>query len=91
LSKAAKILKSSPEELKQLLDLYKQRSTSRLQDTPFEKTILSRLLGGSTQLDFNVEGDVITITESQLNTNYVGQFEKMNRRMEDIARELESL
>lgn len=89
LAKAAKVLNTTVENLKETLEHYKKRNEAVFKNTPFESTIIKRFVKPSRQLDFKIEHDMIIVDEIVQNQDYSIVFAKQIQKIEEMMKDLE--
>lgn len=89
LAKAAKVLNTSLENLKEMLHSYKLRNEAVFKNTPFESTIIKRFVKSSRQLDFKIENDMIIVDEYVQTQDYSNSFIKQIQKLDEMIKELE--
>lgn len=87
--KAAKVLNTTVENLKEMLEVYKLRNETNFKNTPFESTIIKRFVKISRQLDFKVENDMIIVDEVVQTQDYSKVFAKQIQKIDEMIKELE--
>jgi len=89
--KLAKVLKITPDGLKDLITLYQGRNNSVLKDVPFEQTILKKLLESVQSLDFKINGDTISVNSTSTKVNFTKLFTRYIKKAEEITHDMEHL
>ena len=87
--KAAKVLNTTVENLKEMLELYKRRNEAIFKNTPFESTIIKRFVRTTRQLDFKVENDMIIVDEVVQSQDYSKVFAKHIQKIDEMMKDLE--
>lgn len=90
LSKAAKVLNTTVENLKEMLHSYKLRNEANFKNTPFETTIIKRFVKATRHLDFKIENDLIIVDEFIQTQDYSNSFIKQIQKIDEMMKELES-
>lgn len=91
LQKASAMVNVSSEEFLSLLKQYEKRESSELLNTPFEQTIISRFLVPTPFLKFEIVSDNISISEVKQVKNYTEQYQKLNKKMEELCADVFNL
>ena len=91
LDKLAKVMRLSPEQLKDLINLYIERNNINVNDNLFEQTIVRKLIETVPKIDLVVEKDVIKINETVSKTNFSKIFIKNINKLEEMMQEIETL
>jgi len=89
--KLTKVMRSTPEDLKELINLYIERNNANIKDNLFEQTLVKRLIESVPKIDLTVEGDVIKITEVTGKTNSSKVFVKNIHKLEEMMKNIEAL
>lgn len=90
LSKLAKVLKITDDEMKSLLEAFRKRNQISLADTPFESTIVSKFVAGASQIEFQIGTDgLVKISNASMERNYFKIFAKQSQKLEELAHALE--
>lgn len=87
--KAAKVLNTTVENLKEMLELYKRRNEAIFKNTPFESTIIKRFVRTTRQLDFKIENDMIIVDEVVQSQDYSKVFAKHIQKIDEMMKDLE--
>jgi len=91
LDKLAKVMKLTPEKLKDLINLYIERSNVNLKDNPFEQTIVRKFIESVPKIDLAIDNDVIKISESIGKANFSKIFIKNMNKLEEMMKEIQML
>jgi len=84
-------MKLTPEKLKDLINLYIERSNINLKDNPFEQTIVRKFIESVPKLDLAIDNDVIKITETIGKANFSKIFIKNMNKLEEMMKEIQML
>jgi len=91
LDKLAKVMKLTPDKLKDLINLYIERSNVNLRDNLFEQTIVRKFIESVPKIDLVIENDVIKISESIGKANFSKIFIKNMTKLDEMMQEIQML
>jgi len=91
LDKLAKVLDVSQDQLKSLITLYQQRINAPLRDSPFEQTVIKKLLESVQSLDFVIEGGEVKVHNKATKPNFSKIFYKNIHKIEEITHDIQTL
>ena len=91
LSKLAAILDIDQAQLQELINLYRARNNAESKNTPFEQTVIRRLLEATPALEFSIEGDTVRVKDVTNQVNYSKLFYKNINKIDEITREIQAL
>jgi translation initiation factor 3 subunit L len=91
LDKLAKVMKLTPEKLKDLINLYIERSNANLKDNMFEQTIVRKFIESVPKIDLVNDKDVIKINETIGKANFSKIFVKNMNKLEEMMKEIQML
>jgi len=91
LDKLAKVMKLTPEKLKDLINLYIERSNVNLKDNMFEQTIVRKFIESVPKIDLVNDKDVIKINETIGKANFSKIFVKNMNKLEEMMKEIQML
>jgi len=91
LDKLAKVMKLTPDQLKDLINLYIERNTINVKDNLFEQTIVRKLIESVPKIELVVENDLIKINESVGKTNFSKIFIKNISKLDEMLQDISTL
>ena len=91
LPKLAKVMKINEDQLKELIDLYQSRNNAPTSNTPFETTIVKKLVDSIPKMEIIIEKDNIKIKEALTKPNFAKIFSRNMQKIEEIVKDLETL
>jgi hypothetical protein len=82
LEKAAVLLNLKPQDLRLSLELYKKRNDRKIRENvAFEYFVLSRFLSNQVQINFELDGDTLRVTEVAPAKDYAKHFALLNTKI----------
>jgi len=84
-------MRSTPEDLKDLITLYIERNNANIKDNLFEQTIVKKLIECVPKIDLVFENDLIKISEVTGKTNSSKVFIKNMQKLEEMMSAIELL
>jgi len=91
LDKLAKVMRLTPDQLKELITLYVERNNVNVKDNPFEQTIVKKLIESVPKIDLVMEKDIIKINEQVGKANFSKIFIKNMTKLEEMMQEIQTL
>eukprot|EP00331_Platyophrya_macrostoma_P007565 CAMPEP_0176425458 /NCGR_PEP_ID=MMETSP0127-20121128/11399_1 /TAXON_ID=938130 /ORGANISM="Platyophrya macrostoma, Strain WH" /LENGTH=526 /DNA_ID=CAMNT_0017806619 /DNA_START=43 /DNA_END=1623 /DNA_ORIENTATION=- len=91
LPKLAKVMKMSEDQLKELIDLYQARNNAPTSSSPFETTIVKKLVDSIPKMEIIIEKDNIKIKEALTKPNFAKIFSRNMQKIEEIVKDLEKI
>jgi len=91
LDKLAKVMRLTPDQLKELITLYVERNNVNVKDNAFEQTIVKKLIESVPKIDLVMEKDIIKINEQVGKANFTKIFIKNMTKLEEMMQEIQTL
>lgn len=76
LDKLAKVIKNDPAQLKDLISIYQQSNNTNFKNTPFEQTIVKKLIENLSVLQITVEGDSVKVKNEVPAADFLNVFQR---------------
>jgi hypothetical protein len=84
-------MKMSEDQLKDLIDLYQARNNAPTSSSPFETTIVKKLVDSIPKMEIIIEKDNIKIKEALTKPNFAKIFSRNMQKIEEIIKDLEKI